>query len=67
MEVGPDHYFHVVPTGQPLSRSWGLPPSVSGLKVVAGSWRYQGSQACRAVVARRILQQKACAGGHRML
>jgi len=25
-EVGPDHYFHIVPTGQPLSRSWGLPP-----------------------------------------
>jgi len=59
-EVGPDHYFHVVPTGQPLSSRPGVS---SGLKVVAGSWDPSWcSRPIVAVVAQRILQQRHAQG-----
>jgi len=63
VEVGPDHYFHVVPARQPLSRTGGLPPSVSGLKVVTGSWGCPGApRPAIAVVVQWILQQRHAQG-----
>jgi len=62
-EVGPDHNRPVVPAGQPLSNTSGLPPWVSGLMVVAGSWDPSGcTRPVVAVVARRILQQRHARG-----
>ena len=61
VEVGPDHYFHVVPTGQLLS-SRGL-ENLSGLKVVMQeAVSKQGYQALSVVVVLGILQRRHVAG-----
>jgi len=58
-EVGPNHNRPEVPARQPLSNTWGLPPLVSGLMVVAGSWDPSWcSRPAVAVVAQQILQQR---------